>query len=136
MSRRPTSAIFAVVLIASACSKSREAANAATTQFRERFGAGQYAQIYRDAAPEFRDSITEFEFGQMMIRLSNKLGRFRSASQRSWNVHFGTGGRTITLGFASEFEKASAVEAFVWRSQGDALVLQVYKIDSPALVTY
>jgi hypothetical protein len=136
MSRRPTVAIAALVVVACACSRSREAADAATAHFRERFSAGQYATIYQDAAPEFRASITGPEFDKMMDGVSKKLGRFRSTTQRSWNVHFGTGGKTITLGFASEFEKASAVETFVWKSQGDAIVLQGYNINSRALVTY
>jgi hypothetical protein len=135
LSRR-SAAVLVLGLIVCGCGKSREAATAATEKFRARSAGGQYREIYREAAPELRASSTEPEFVKMMDGVAKKLGAFRSASQRSWNVHFGTGGRTVTLGFTSEFDKGSAVETFVWRAQGDAMVLQGYNINSPALVTY
>jgi len=133
---RVSAAVLVLGLILCGCGKSRDAADAATARFRVLFRAGQYGEIYRDATPEFRASITERGFVEMMDGVVKKLGPFRSASPRSWNVHFGTGGRTVTLGFASEFEKGSAVETLVWKSQGDAIALQGYNINSPALLTY
>jgi hypothetical protein len=133
---RLAAGLLALGFILSGCSKSRDAAVAATEQFRVQVARGQYAEIYRDATPGFRGSISEPEFVKMMDGVSKKLGRFRSASPQGWKVNFGTGGRMITLGFASEYEKGRAVETFVWKSQGDAMALQGFNVNSRALLTY
>jgi hypothetical protein len=133
---RLPAALIALGLILCGCGKSREAAVAATEQFRARVGGGRYGEIYRDATTAFRDSATEPEFIKMMDAVAKKLGKFRSASPRGWNVNMGTAGRIVTLAFTSEFEKGRAVETFVWKGRGDEMALQGYNINSPALLTY
>jgi hypothetical protein len=133
---RSAPALLILGVILCGCGKSRAEAEAAVAKFRVRLGSGQYAEIYRDATPEFREKITEPEFAKMMEGVAKKLGRFRSASLQSWNLNFGTGGRTITLGFASVYEKGKAQETFGWKGSGDGMALQGYNINSSALVTY
>jgi hypothetical protein len=46
-------------------------------------------------------------------------------------VNIGTGGKTVFLGYNSEYEKGSATEEFVWRPAAPAPKLVGYHLNSP-----
>jgi len=114
--------------------KSRDAARAATDKFRARCFLGSYAEIYQQSEPEFRASATEDQFEKMMHTLDRRLGRFLSGAEAGWRVNLGTGGKTVFLGYKSDFEKGSANEEFIWRVKDGAPSLVGYHINSPLLL--
>jgi hypothetical protein len=117
-----------------ACGKSREAAATATQEFRQRAAAGHWVSIYKGAAPEFQKSITEADFAKMMTGVSGKLGTWQSSKTPIWNVTAGTGGRTVTLKYESQFEKGIGFEDFLWRIQDGRGILLGYHINSPVFM--
>jgi hypothetical protein len=128
-------ALVALAVLSSGCSKAREAAESASRDFRLRCAREAYADVYRDAAPELRSTVSEAGFAKLMKGLSGKLGAWRSSKEPAWKVFVGTGGRTVTLQYGSQFEKAQATEEFVWRIDSDGRpVLLGYHVNSPALL--
>jgi hypothetical protein len=115
------------------CGKSREAAQAATEKFHLRVIRGAYAEIYAQAAPELRAATSEDQFEKLMNVVDRRLGRFESAAEAGWRVNVGTGGKTVSLGYKSHFEKGNATEQFVWRPDEPEPKLVAYHIDSPLL---
>jgi hypothetical protein len=126
---------LAIACLVGCGGKSREAAQAATEKFRARVMVGEYAQIYAQAEPEFRASATEEQFEKLMKAVDRKLGRWQAAGEPAWRVNIGTGGRTVLLGYKSEFEKGSASEEFVWRVKDPAPTLVGYHINSPLFLS-
>jgi hypothetical protein len=118
-------------VLADGCAKSREAAETGTQAFRRRAANGEFSGIFREAAPEFQKSTTEADFANLMEGIGRKLGAWQSSKPPAWKVFSGTGGRTVTFGYASQFEKGPANEEFIWRIQGDRAILVGYHINSP-----
>ena len=123
--------VDAFSILANGCAKSREIAESGTQAFRNRAAKGEFTTIYREAAPEFQKSATEADFAKLLEGIGRKLGAWQSSKPPAWRVFSGTGGRTVTFGYASQFEKGSANEEFIWRIQGDRAVLVGYHINSP-----
>jgi len=124
-------AVLALSVLAEGCTKSRETAEAGTQTFRRRAANSEFTSIYRAAAPEFQQSTTEAAFAKLMEGIGRRLGAWQSSKPPAWKVFSGTGGRTVTFGYASQFEKGPANEEFIWRIQGDRAILVGYHINSP-----
>jgi hypothetical protein len=127
----PGIAVVALSLLADGCGKSRATAEAGTQSFRARVAKGEFASLYREAAPELQKSTTEADFVKLMEGIRRKLGAWQSSKAPAWKVFSGTGGRTVTFGYSSQFEKGAANETLVWRIQGDRAILVGYHINSP-----
>ena len=127
-------AVAALSLLADGCAKSRETAEAATRTFRRRAASGEFASIYKDAAPEFQKATTEVDFAKLMEGIGRKVGAWQSSKPPGWKVFSGMGGRTVTLGYASQFEKGAGNEEFIWRIEGESAILVGYHINSPLLL--
>jgi hypothetical protein len=123
--------VVALSLMTGGCAKSREIAEAGTHAFRGHAAKGEFASIYREAAPEFQKSTTEADFAKLMEGIARKLGAWQSSKPPAWRVFSGTGGRTVTFGYASQFDKGNANEEFIWRIEGDGAHLVGYHINSP-----
>jgi len=124
-------AVVALSFLGHGCTKSRETAAAGTEAFRKHAARGDFSDIYREAAPEFQKSATEADFAKLMAGITGKLGAWQSSNTPTWRVFSGTGGRTVTLGYASQFQKGGANEEFIWRIEGDRAILVAYHINSP-----
>jgi hypothetical protein len=124
-------AVVGLSILANGCGKSRETAEAGTRAFRNYAAKCEFVSIYREAAPEFQKSATEADFMKLMEGVGRKLGAWQSSKPPAWRVFAGTGGRTVTFAYASQFEKGSANEEFIWRIEGDRAILVGYHINSP-----
>jgi hypothetical protein len=124
-------AVLALSVLADGCAKSRETAEMGTQAFRRRAANGEFTSIYREAALEFQKSTTEADFAKLMDGIGRKLGAWQSSKPPAWKVFSGMGGRTVTFGYASQFEKGPANEEFIWRIQGGRAILAGYHINSP-----
>jgi hypothetical protein len=117
------------------CSKkSRQAAEAATQEFRERYSRSEFEQIYAASAPELWTQVTHDDFLQIMRGATGKLGGYRSSTATGWKVYAGTNGTAVTLGFQTVFEKGKGDEVFVWRVDDSSAKLAGYHINSMAFL--
>ena len=103
-------------------------------EFRARVSRQSFNEIYQAAAPEFRQTTTEEEFGRFMTALDRKLGPWQSASEPGWNVARSTAGHSVRLTYESRFAKGPAAEQFAWRIEGGRPVLLSYHVNSRLLV--
>ena len=88
-------------------SELREAAEAASQEFRMRLARGAYGEIVRSATPEFRSSTTESDFAKAMEDVKARLGGWQSSEEPTWRVLAGTRGQTVTLVYDSRFERGT-----------------------------
>ena len=126
--------VVAIPLVASSCGRAREAAEAASQEFRTRITRGAYGEIMRSATPEFRNATTEGDFAKAMENVKGRLGVWQSSEEPTWKVLAGTGGQTVTLAYTSQFERGAATEEFVWRVREGRPQLAGYHVKSYALV--
>ena len=125
--------VVTIPVVASSCAKARDAAEAASEEFRMRIVSGAYGDIVRSATPEFQKSTTELDFAKAMESVKEHLGTWQSSEEPTWKVFAGTGGQTVTLVYASRFERGMATEEFVWRLQRGRPALAGYHVKSSAL---
>jgi hypothetical protein len=122
--------VFVVIvpLVAISCSRTRDAAEAASREFRTRVTSGAYAEIVRSAAPEFQNATTGADFATAMEAIKQRLGAWQSSEAPTGKVLAGISGRTVTLVYNSHFERGTAVEEFVWRVQHGRPALAGYHV--------
>jgi hypothetical protein len=126
--------VFLAAVIPACSGKARQVAETATAEFRERCSRSAFDEIYAASAPDLWTSATKDDFLKLMNGVKRKLGPWRSSTSLGWRVMSGTGGRTVTLGFQSAFEKGTATEEFVWRVEDDRAALVGYHINSPVFL--
>ena len=122
--------VLAIPVVASSCSRAREAAEAASQEFRARMTSGAYREIVQFAAPEFRNATTEQDFAKAMEGVKQRLGPWQSSEAPTWKVFAGVSGQTVTLVYSSHFERGMAIEEFVWRVQQGRPALAGYHVKS------
>jgi hypothetical protein len=128
--------LTALSLALAGCSAGQDkaAAEAGVQSFREMLGAGRYAEIYRAAGHEFRQTGSEESAVRFLQSVRERLGAVRSANQTGWRVNYGNGGSVTVLNYATEFERGRGTEEFVYRVDGGQPVLIGYHVNSNDLV--
>ena len=126
--------VVAIPLVARSCERARDAAEAASLEFRMRMARGAYGEIFQSATLEFRSSTTELDFAKAMEGVKERLGVWQWSGEPIWKVFAGTSGQTVTLVYSSHFERGTATEDFVWRVQHGQPALAGYHVTSSTLV--
>jgi hypothetical protein len=126
-------AAFALILSACSAGADKSAAEAEVRRFHQMFDAGRYAEIYRQAAPEFRQSSSEEVAVNFMRSIHERLGPVRSTAQQGWRVNLVSGGNIVILSYQTEFARARGVETFTYRVSGASAQLMGYHASSPVL---
>ena len=126
--------VVAIPLVASSCARAREAAEAASQEFRMRIASGAYGEIVRSATPAFRNATTEADFAKAMEGVKGRFGVWQSSEEPTWKVLAAFGGQTVTLVYNSQFERGMVTEEFVWRVRQGRPELAGYHVKSYALV--
>ena len=121
-------------LIAAGCGGT-DAAKSGVIDFRARVAQHAYAEIYRTAGTELRQTATEQQFEEFMSALDRKLGAWQSANEPAWNVTRGMAGQLVQLTYQSQFTHGPASEQFLWRIERGGPMLLGYHVNSPLLVT-
>lgn len=114
--------------------KSRQAAEAATQELRERYSRADFDGIYAASAPELWTQSTHDDFVKLMQGMTRKLGGYRSSTETGWRWYGGTNGTMVTLGYRTVFEKGVADEEFVWKVENRAAKLAGYHVSSNAFL--
>ncbi|MCW3836259.1 hypothetical protein ACFQ1E_09415 [Sphingomonas canadensis] len=120
----------AAMLMVAGCSAgpALPAADQAVERFRKQYEARQFAEIYREAAPEFRLGTPEADLVKQMSQWREGLGSFRSAPPSGWRLR--DGGRVLHLVFDSTFEKGKAMEKFAFKVDGSKVALLEYEVEA------
>ena len=131
--------LFAVAAAATlgGCSlqESRSTAEAAVTQFHQQLNAGQYQEIYRATAPEFKHATSEERFVAILAAIHDRFGAFGQADQQEWHVNYNNGVTSATLSYNTTFARGAATERFVYIIGNQGAALASYDINSPAVGT-
>ena len=126
--------LVVVALVVVSCGGAEKAKDG-VSGFRARVANRSFAEIYRAASPEFRQSASEAQFERFMAALERRLGTWQSARDPVWTVTRGTNGHFVTLTYQSQFSKGPVTERFAWRLEHGAPVLVGYNVNSTLLVS-
>lgn len=130
-------ALAAGMLMLAGCKAGNPVQNATgkVATFHQRLDAGDYAAIYREAAPEITRNASEAQFAKLLGAVHDKLGKVRESKQIGWNAQVGTGGDVAELTMDTKFERGQGQEHFVFKGAGDEQKLAGYQVNSDALLT-
>ena len=126
------------LLFTLACSqmmKGKEIAEPAVEKFHTQFNAKQFTEIYNEADPEFKTTVTEEELVTLLEAVHRKLGTVTKANAAGWNVNATTAGTLVKLSYDVDFSEGKGTEEFVYRVNGDKAGLYNYHVNSPLLIT-
>ena len=103
----------------------------------EHYAAGRFAEIYEEAADEWRAAATADQSRAALERARERLGRVVSRATVRASVQETAGGqlggRTVSLNYNTKFERADAHEAVTLVERGGRWQLARYTINSDAL---
>lgn len=127
---------FAAMIALSACTggEGRELAEAEIDEFRQAYGANEFANVYEASSPEMKRVQDKEEFVAFMNAVRRKLGAFESGKTTGWHSNVGTQGHSMVIAKQSQFENGAAAETFPFRITGDEALLVGYNVNSPQLV--
>jgi hypothetical protein len=104
--------------------QSREAV--AVREFHQRLQLGRTDLIYASSSDFLRSQLSEAQFRQFLSETSG-LGRLEGTERAHYNRTTVEGGPDLVLAFYnSRFAKASCLESFSWRVEGEHLKLATY----------
>jgi hypothetical protein len=136
MMRRTIAALAAAGALAG-CSVGHDlpAVHAAVGVFHQEFNAQDFAKIYSDSGPDFKNASSQGDFTQLLSAIHRKLGNYVSGNAGGWTDNVNTSGHFVTAGFSATFERGAAEESFVYRIDSGKALLAGYHISSNALIT-
>lgn len=134
-------ALLTLVIVAGCGSTMQDVSlgRAGVTRFHQEMDAGQFDQIYSEAAPAFRGATTHDDFIAFISGAHRKLGDTQDPTETGFNVYWTTSGTTsgtqVVLSYQTKFQKGTATETFTWRITDGKLALVGYQVNSNVFVT-
>src|SRR5262245_57010969 len=86
-----------IAVTVSACSSGWDEAERGVTEFRSRYAARQFLEIFRESAPELKNVTPEAEFIPFLEAISRKLGKFESSTDAGWRIFAGASGKRVVI---------------------------------------
>lgn len=126
--------ILALTLSACSIGKDVPLAENGVKTFHSQLAADQIDAIVAASGPELTAGPARARFTQLLTVVRKKLGRPTGDKQVGWNDNINTGGHFISLDYQSKYERGDAAENFVYRVDGEKLVLAGYHVNSDALI--
>jgi hypothetical protein len=109
----------------------KKLADAAVQHFHQQLNAGQYEEIFGEAADGFVTPATHDDTVKFLSGVHAQLGDAGAASLAGLNINTSTGeGTTLTCSYNTVFAHGSAAETFTWKKNGSTLKLYGYNIQS------
>jgi hypothetical protein len=99
------------LLFASSCDfeENKKFAQQAFQEFHSKLDAGAYDQLYREADPEFRKSVTEADFARLLESVRIRLGKPQRSTIRSYlEGAFPDWGLMARVTYDVQFERGQA----------------------------
>ena len=104
----------------------------AVTAFHAQLDAGKFSAIEDSAGPEIK--TTPGSLTAILAGVHDRLGAVKSTSRNAFGDNVNNGDHTVTVTYATIFEKGPGSEEFVFRMVGAAPQLIGYHIKSQALL--
>ena len=129
--------IAAAVLCLTACSGGEDLKNteAAIARFHQQVNAGQFDQIYVNAATDWKQAQSPRDSVKFLSAVRDKMGAFQSGETDGWRINYATGGSVAVVQYKSKFQKGDAIETFTYQLGEKAPTLVGYNINSNTLIT-
>jgi Protein of unknown function (DUF3887) len=124
----------ALALCACSIGESIPKAESAITDFHKKIDAAQFDAIYQGASGDMKNSTTQKSLVDLLSAVGRKLGKFQSGKTVGWNESRNTNGHFVTLNYSATYERGTADENFVYRINGDRVLLAGYHVNSNALI--
>jgi hypothetical protein len=116
--------VLSGALAACSSDKSREAV--AVSEFHQRLEHGRIDLIYASSSHYLRSQLSEAQFAQFLAETTS-LGPLEGSERAQYNRTKVQGGPDLVLAFYnSRYAKASCLESFSWRVEGEDLKLATY----------
>jgi len=117
--------MVALTLVGCAAGQEKDAAEQAVAHFHRLVDQERFAEIYRAAAPDFRATVREAAFVDLMSRV-RAFGPVGDTRQTGWRINYDSRGHRVTLNYSTRYGPAEAREEFTYRIENGA----------PGLVSY
>jgi hypothetical protein len=112
-------------------------AQAAVERVTEDVAAGRDEKVYREAADEWRATVSAEENARVLARVRERLGRVESRAlhqgREQQSAPAPLSGHTLELVYETRFERGSAMERFTLVERGGDWLLARYSVSSDAL---
>jgi Protein of unknown function (DUF4019) len=112
-------------------------ARATVERVTDEIAAGQDAEVYREAAEEWRAAVSEDENGKILARVRERLGRVESRALHTGREQQSAdpplSGHALELVYQTRFERGNAMEKFTLLERGGQWLLAGYTVSSDAL---
>jgi Protein of unknown function (DUF4019) len=112
-------------------------ARATVERVTDEIAAGQDAEVYREAAEEWRAAVSEDENGKILSRVRERLGRVESRALHTGREQQSAdpplSGHALELVYQTRFERGNAIEKFTLLERGGQWLLAGYTVSSDAL---
>jgi hypothetical protein len=93
--------------------KDTKSAEAEVDRFHQRWNADNFHAIFDEAHENFRNKSAD-ETIATFKRVKDHYGQFKNGTKRSWGFNTDKGVTSIKLKYDSTYDRASAVEAFLY----------------------
>ncbi len=107
-------------------------ATKAVDNFHHRFSSASFLDVYKHAAPAYRD-LDSLEYVRRMVLVWQKLGEVESSREVSRYERFHEGRSQIIIEYETNFARDEGYEQFIWDMSGSEAKLYSYNVSSPAL---
>ena len=108
------------------CSSEQSREALAVREFHQRLAQGRVDLIYANSSEFLRSQLSEAQFRQFLSE-TKRLGRLEGSERAHYNRTQVDGGPDLVLAFYnSRYAKASCLESFSWRVEGNDLKLATY----------
>jgi hypothetical protein len=110
-------------------------ADTAVERFHAALDQGQWQAIWNTTAPQFRQQTRQADFERILQAVHRKLGKVKQSKQVGWNANAGTSQSSVTVTMATDFERGSGTEQFIYVKAADqSLELAGYDIQSKEMM--
>jgi len=129
--------LVAMLVLLAGCHPVQDASqvDSAVEQFHERLAAGEADAIYRDAGPEYQQSIDSETNRKFIARIGRKLGVPGKASRTGYNVMYTPSSAVVNTQYRVNYTNGVATETFVWRVKDGKATLLGFTVNSPLMLT-
>ncbi len=123
--------LFFLVVGCGSTMKGKKLAESEIEKFHAQYNAKQYREIYNQTDNEFKKSVTESQWIELLAKVDRKLGAVKTSSSSNWNVNTKTDGTFATVTCEVEFAAGKGTEEFMFRITDDKALLLNYEVNSP-----
>jgi hypothetical protein len=129
--------LLVCLLVLPACkdmTRAKGLSETAIGDFHRQFNEGKFKEVYAAAHANFKKTVPEAEFVELLEAMHRKLGKQVKSTGTGWRVNSINGKTTASVSQDTEFEHGKGSESFVYVVSGVSCSLERYDIQSRDLI--